>query len=422
MTDIVVVGGGIVGLSVARALIELNPDLTVKVLEKEPSWGAHQTGHNSGVIHSGIYYKPGSLKARLAKAGNVSMVRFCQEENIPHEVCGKVIVAADDSELPALDKLMERATANGVPAQRLSGAELREREPHARGVAAIHVPSTGIVDYGQVAEALAQGVAKRGVELHLQTRLESIERSAGEIRLGTSAGTYATRFLVNCAGLHSDRVADWDGAQTQSRVLPIRGDYFQLKPERAHLVRHLIYPVPDARFPFLGVHLTRSIHGDVHVGPNAVLSLAREGYSRTVFNFSDAGEMMRSKNFWEYARRNWRHSLSEARTGFSLKAFARKVQRLIPDVRPEDLLPASSGVRAQSVSSEGELMEDFQVVIGRDSLHVCNAASPAATSAIELGRYIAQQAKQAVGFPSAGPDWEGPPENFDQYQSGLCEI
>ncbi|MBI1839711.1 MAG: L-2-hydroxyglutarate oxidase [Verrucomicrobia bacterium] len=422
MTDIVVVGGGIVGLSVARALIELNPDLSLKVLEKEPVWGAHQTGHNSGVLHSGIYYKPGSLKARLAKAGNAEMVRFCQEQGIAHEVCGKVIVAADESEIPALDRLMERAAANGVAARRLSGQELREREPHARGVAALHVPSTGIVDFGEVADALAREAAEKGVELHLQTRLESIERVSGETRLGTSTGSFATRFLINCAGLHSDRVADWDGAETQSRVLPIRGDYYQLRPERTHLVRHLIYPVPDPRFPFLGVHLTRSIHGDVHVGPNAVVSMAREGYGRAAFNFSDASEMMRSRNFWEYARRNWRHSLSEARTGFSLKAFARKVQRLVPDIRPEDLLPSASGIRAQSVSSEGELMEDFHVVVGRDSLHVCNAASPAATSAIELGRYIAQQARQAVGFPSAGPDWEGWPENLDQYQSGLCEI
>lgn len=422
MTDIVVVGGGIVGLSVARALKELDPDLAIKVFEKEATWGSHQTTRNSGVIHSGIYYKPGSLKARLAKAGNAALIRFCQEQGIQHEICGKVVVATHEREVPALRRLMERATANGIEAHPMSCAELREREPHVRGVEAIHVPSTGIVDYGDVVATLVRLLTAQGVELHLETKLESIERTSGEIRLGTSQGTFATRFLINCAGLQGDRIAAWDEQEIGSRVLPFRGDYYQLKSERSHLVRHLVYPVPDPRFPFLGVHLTRSIHGDVHVGPNAVISLSREGYQRNSFNFKDAKDLFKSKSFWGFARNHWRDGVSEAYSGFSVRAFARRLQRLVPEIKADDLVAAPSGIRAQSVSPEGELIEDFQLVMGRDSLHVCNAASPAATSCLELGRYIAQQARQAQGFPSsAGPvsPWQ---EEMDQYQSGLCEI
>ena len=422
MTDIVVVGGGIVGLSVARAVKELAPGLSIKVLEKESTWGAHQTSRNSGVVHSGIYYKPGSLKARLAKAGNAAMIRFCQEHGIAHEVCGKVIVATHEREIPALNRLMERAVANGIEAVRMSGAELREREPHVEGVDALRVPSTGIVDYSEVVAVLARLLTEQGVELHLETRLESIERTAGEIRLGTTQGIFATRFLINCAGLQSDRVAEWDGQETGSRILPFRGDYYQLRAEKSHLVRHLVYPVPDARFPFLGVHLTRSIHGDVHVGPNAVISMAREGYRPTAFNFKDAKDVVRSKNFWGFARNHWREGVAEAHSGFSVRAFARRLQRLVPEIRAEDLISSPSGMRAQAVSSEGELVEDFQLVVGRDSLHVCNAPSPAATSALELGRYIVQQARQAQGFPSGSLALDMWQEPVDQYQSGLCEI
>ncbi|HAM71860.1 MAG TPA: L-2-hydroxyglutarate oxidase, partial [Verrucomicrobiales bacterium] len=323
MTDIVIVGGGIVGLAVAKSLTEAYPHLTLKVLEKEPVWGAHQTGRNTGVVHSGIYYQPGSLKARLARAGNDRMLRFCREHGIPNNTCGKVIVASEESELPALGRLLERARANGIAARRLTPEELHEREPYAQGVAALLVPSTAVTDYSLVADRLAGLLSAAGVELHLNTRLESIDRANGEIRLGTAQGVYATRFLINCAGLHSDRVAEWDGSSPVDRVLPFRGDYFQLRASRAHLVRHLVYPVPDPRSPFLGVHLTRTVHGTVHVGPNAVLSLAREGYGKAAFNFSEAAEMLRSNGFWGYARRNWRHGIAEASTGFNLSAFTR---------------------------------------------------------------------------------------------------
>ncbi len=422
MTDIVIVGGGIVGLAVARSLIEAYPDLTLKILEKESTWGAHQTGHNSGVIHSGIYYKPGSLKARLARAGNERMIRFCRQHGIAHEVCGKVIVATDKEELPALDRLEERAAANGITAHRLSSTELHAREPHSEGIAALYVPSTGIVDYAEVTQKLADLLGADGVELHLNTRLETIERSQGEIRLGTANGVFSTRFLINCAGLHSDRVAQMDGQTNVNPVLPFRGDYFHLRPERNHLVRHLIYPVPDSRFPFLGVHLTRSIHGGVHVGPNAVLSLAREGYEKTAFNFSETTEMLRSNGFWNYAKRHWRHGLAEASTAFNLGAFTNRLQRLVPEIQAEDLVPAKSGVRAQAVTPEGSMVEDFQVVVGRDSLHVCNAASPAATAALELGRYIAQQATRAAGFPAVPDANTGWQETAENYCEGICEI
>ena len=422
MTDVVIVGGGIVGLAVGYALNEAYPDLALKIIEKEPTWGGHQTSHNSGVIHSGIYYAPGSLKSRLARLGNERMVRFCEQQGISHDVCGKVIVATDAEELLALDRLMERAKANGVVAHRLNRQELREREPHVEGLGALHVPSTGIVDYGEVASKLASLLALRGAELHLETKLETIERSPGEIRLGTSKGSFSTRFIINCAGLHHDRVADWDGAEGVNRVMPFRGDYFHLRADRTHLIRHLVYPVPDSRFPFLGVHLTRSIHGGVHVGPNAVLSFAREGYKKTAFNFSETSEMLRSDGFWGYARRNWKHGVNEAATGFNVRAFARRLQRLVPEIRPDDLVPSESGVRAQSITPEGHLADDFQIVTGRNSLHVCNAASPAATASLELGRYIAQKARQTEGFPvlTANVDpWLEPSQN---YCEGLCEI
>lgn len=422
MTDVIIVGGGIVGLSAAAALAEAQPGLSIKLLEKESTWGSHQTRRNSGVIHSGIYYRPGSLKAKLARAGNKRMIQFCRDQGIAHEVCGKVIVATDQDEIPSLDRLEERAKANGVTVERLTADQLRKREPHARGVAALLVPDAGIVDYQEVANELARVAAHRGVELHLETRLESIERSQNEIRLGAGTCSFSTRFLINCAGLHSDSVAEWDDASIEDRVLPFRGDYFSLKTERSHLVRHLIYPVPDPRFPFLGVHLTRSIHGGVHVGPNAVLAMSREGYGRGAFNFSDARKMVSSEGFWNYARKNWRHGLSEAGTAINKKAFARRLQRLVPEIKADDLVVSESGVRAQAVNPRGELLDDFKIVVGRDSLHVCNAASPAATASLELGRYVAEQAVAAAGFPATSRPVEGWTEPMDSFCSGLCEI
>lgn len=422
MADIVIVGGGIVGLAVAKALIDAHPRLSIQVLEKEDSWATHQTTRNSGVVHSGIYYSPGSLKARLARAGNARMIDFCRDRGIRHEVCGKVVVATSADELPALERLAQRAAANQVAVERLDAPALAEREPHVRGVSALLVPTTAITDFGDVARELAAMVSAQGVELHLSTRLESIERSHGEIRLGTSQHQISTRFLINCAGLQSDHVAELDGANPRNRVLPFRGDYFELRPERAHLVRHLVYPVPDPRFPFLGVHLTRSIHGHVHVGPNAVLSLAREGYQRTAINFSDTRRMLQSSGFWGYAARHWKHGLSEAATAFNVKAFARRLQALVPEIRPEDLIPCDSGIRAQSVTPRGDLVEDFQIVAGKDSLHVCNAASPAATASLEMGHYIARLAAEAQGFPSTSATAPGWTEPEDEYCGGLCEI
>jgi L-2-hydroxyglutarate oxidase len=389
--DCVVIGGGIVGLSVAWTLLKREPNIRIAVLEKEDGWARHQTGRNSGVIHSGIYYKPGSLKAKLCREGNRRLMEFCEVHGIRYESCGKVIVAATASELPLMENLYERGIANGLAAKKLSASEVKEIEPHVSCVAGIQVPSTGIVDFVGVCRKLAELIGTQGGELRLGTRVQGFRVNGSEGVLETSKDTLAARWVVNCAGLHSDRVAKLAGAEPGARIVPFRGEYYQLRPERRSLVRNLIYPVPDPNFPFLGVHFTRMIDGSVHAGPNAVLSLKREGYHRTSFNLRDFIDTMTYAGFWRLAAKHARSGLEEMHRSFSKKAFVRSLQKLIPEIREEDLLHGEAGVRAQALRPDGGLVDDFLIVHGPSAIHVCNAPSPAATASLEIGRVIAEQ-------------------------------
>jgi L-2-hydroxyglutarate oxidase len=383
------------GLSVARALGHRQPTARILVLEKEASWARHQTGHNSGVIHSGIYYQSGSLKARLSRAGNQSMVAFCQEHGLRHEVCGKVIVATEEREMPLLDRLFQRGQANGLEVQRLNAEQVKTIEPHVRCLQGLRVPSTGIVDFKQVCAKLAELIAAQGGELRLNTRLRGVRERASSLALETPEGAFETRFLINCAGLHSDRVARLADAEPAARIVPFRGEYYELKPERRALVKGLIYPVPNPDFPFLGVHFTRMIDGSVHAGPNAVLSFKREGYHRTDFNLRDAAETLLFPGFWRMVERNLREGLKEMHRSFSKAAFVRSLQALIPEVQADDLVPSAAGVRAQALQPDGKLVDDFLIVRGPRSLHVCNAPSPAATASLEIAKVIVEQVPAA---------------------------
>ncbi|MCL4181119.1 MAG: L-2-hydroxyglutarate oxidase [Verrucomicrobia bacterium] len=389
--DYAVVGGGIVGLAVAWALARREPSARLVVIEKEPGWARHQTGRNSGVIHAGIYYRPGSLKARLSREGNQSMVAFCRAQGIPHEVCGKVIVATGPEEKPLLEALYQRGLANGLELQRLVPEAVREIEPHVRCVDGVRVVSTGIVNYRVVCEKLAGLVAAGKADLRLNTRLLGAVTREGWTVLETNQGEYETRFLINCAGLHSDRVARSCGAETPARIVPFRGEYYEIKPERRSLVRNLIYPVPNPDFPFLGVHFTRMIDGSVHAGPNAVLSLKREGYHRTAFNWRDARETLLFWGFWRLAAKNAREGLREMHRSFSKQAFVRSLQRLVPDIGGDDLVPGEAGVRAQALAPDGRLVDDFLFVRTEKALHVCNAPSPAATAALAIAESILEE-------------------------------
>jgi (S)-2-hydroxyglutarate dehydrogenase len=389
--DYIVIGGGIVGLSVAWAVLEKNPRIRIAVLEKENDWARHQTGRNSGVIHSGIYYRPGSLKARLCREGNRRLQEFCKTNGIRYEMCGKVIVATTAAELPQLENLYERGIANGLRLKKLTASELKEFEPHVNGIAGIHVPSTGIVDFVGVCLALAKLIGAQGGQLRLGRKVLAIRGDDKEAIVETSKDTLAASFVINCAGLHSDRVAKLSGAKPLARIVPFRGEYYELKPERRYLVRNLIYPVPDPQFPFLGVHFTRMIDGNVHAGPNAVLSLKREGYHRTSFNLRDFLDTMTYPGFWRLATKHTLSGLEEIHRSFSKKAFVHSLQRLIPEIRGEDLSPGEAGVRAQALRPNGDLVDDFLVVRGPNSIHVCNAPSPAATASLDIGRFIAER-------------------------------
>jgi L-2-hydroxyglutarate oxidase LhgO len=396
--DIAIVGGGIVGLATARALLERAPGARLAILEKETRVGQHQTGHNSGVIHSGIYYKPGSHKARLCVEGSRLVREFCDGHGIKYERCGKVIVATTAAELPRLQTLYERGTANGVPGMRvIEPAELRELEPHAVALRAIHSPATGIVDFGQVAETLAAELAGKGVAITTGAEVRRIARHPDGLTLETARGAVGARRMVNCAGLYSDVVARLAGATPDVQIVPFRGEYYMLKPERRSLVRGLIYPVPDPEFPFLGVHFTRTIHGDVEAGPNAVLAFAREGYR---FARVSPGELMGTltyRGFWSMASKYWRTGAYEVFRSLSKGAFVRALQRLVPDLRPDDIAPGGAGVRAQAVASDGSLIDDFRIVASGDAIHVLNAPSPAATASLAIGRHIATLAVDAFG-------------------------
>lgn len=387
-TDVVVIGAGIVGLSTAYALSRQRPGIRVTVLEKEPGPARHQTGRNSGVIHSGVYYRPGSLKARYATRGAAEMVRFCAEHGVPHEVTGKLIVATGREELPRLHALVQRGRENGIPVRELGPSQIPEYEPEARGLAAIHVATTGICDYGAVARVLAES-SKADIRYGAEAGLISRRLGRG-VAVRTKDGTVVRgRVLVNCAGLHCDRVARLAGDDPKMRIVPFRGEYYELA--RPELVRGLVYPVPDPAFPFLGVHLTRGVDGGVHVGPNAVLAGAREGYSWPAVRPADLAGTLAWPGFWHLARRHAGYGLGEVGRSLSKAAFTRAVRRLLPAVREDDLVPTPAGVRAQAVLRDGTLVDDFLIRQGPSTVHVLNAPSPAATASLPIGREVARR-------------------------------
>jgi L-2-hydroxyglutarate oxidase len=399
--DFIIVGGGIVGLAVALEITRRFPRLNLLLLEKEDRVGRHQSGHNSGVIHSGIYYKPGSLKAKLCVAGAAAMVEFCGEHGIPHSICGKVIVATSQEELQPLEELRRRGQANGVPGVRLvEPAELRDLEPKASGLAALVVPSTSITDYAQVCDKYAELTVQQGGAILTSAEAISIKRGASEVVVETRRGAFSAAYLINCAGLFSDRISRMAGDEPEVMIAPFRGEYYDLIPERSSLVRALIYPVPDPRFPFLGVHLTRRISGRVDAGPNAVLALRREGYQRTDFNLTDLASSLAFPGFWRMAAKHWRNGLDEVHRSFSKPAFVRALQRLVPEVREEDLVPGGSGVRAQALKRDGALVDDFRFVQSGKMLHVLNVPSPAATASLLIGRAIVDMASKNIRLAS----------------------
>lgn len=388
-------GGGVVGLATARELA-LVRGWHVTVLEKEPRWAAHQTGHNSGVIHAGLYYRPGSLKARMAVAGNASMAAYAQAAGVPVRICGKLVVATDESELPRLRKLAENAEANGVPAELIDPARAREYEPEVACVAALRVESTGIVDFGAVCRAFAAELAEKGADLRTSSRVTGIRATDAGVTVETETGHVHADALVNCAGLHSDRVARMAGLRPSARIVPFRGEYYELTPRRRDLVRGLIYPVPDPRFPFLGVHLTRMIDGSVHAGPNAVLALRREGYRRRDFSAADVLGTLGYGGTWRLGGKYWRAGLDEVLRSFSRERFARSLARLVPAITAADLVPAAAGVRAQALTKDGALVDDFVIEWAPRQVHVLNAPSPAATGSLEIARHVADLLADAV--------------------------
>ena len=397
--DVVIVGGGAVGLAVALEITQRLPHLRLLLLEKEDHVARHQSGHNSGVIHSGVYYKPGSLKARLCAAGAAAMVEFCREHGIPHNVCGKVIVAATEAELPRLEELRQSGIANGLAGLRvISPGELREIEPHARGVRALVVPSTAITDFAVVCGKYADLIAAQGGTVLTSAAVTGLKRTATEVVAETQRGTFSTRFLINCAGLFSDRISRMAGDEPEVMIVPFRGEYYALVPDRAPLVRALIYPVPDPRFPFLGVHFTRRVSGKVDAGPNAVLAFRREGYRRTDVSLGDLASSLAFPGFWRMAARNWRSGCNEFRRSLSKRAFVKALQQLVPDIRGEDLVPGGSGVRAQAIRRDGSLVDDFQIVSSVRILHVLNVPSPAATASLMVGKAIVEIAARDVGM------------------------
>ncbi|USK77265.1 L-2-hydroxyglutarate oxidase [Peribacillus frigoritolerans] len=388
MYDFAIVGGGIVGLSTGMALYQRFPNAKVVVIEKEAVVANHQTGHNSGVIHSGIYYKPGSFKARFARQGSKSMTEFCRMHGIDHDICGKVIVATKPEELPLLDDLYSRGLQNELAIQRIGVEELKEIEPHVNGLGAIRVPQAGIVNYRQVSEKMADIIRSNGGEIKLNTKVEKIDENFDDVFIDTNNGVIKARMVINCAGLHSDRIAAAAGYKTDMKIVPFRGEYFKLKPEKRFLVNHLIYPVPNPKFPFLGVHFTRMISGEVDAGPNAVLSFKREGYKKTDFNAKDLTEVLSYKGFWKLASKFMKEGMDEYVRSFSKKQFTKSLQELIPEIQEDDLIPAPAGVRAQALQDDGNMVDDFHIIMGKRTIHVCNAPSPAATASIEIGKEV----------------------------------
>ena len=399
---VVVVGGGIVGLATAWRLLDAVPGLDLVLVEKEPEVGRHQSGHNSGVLHAGLYYAPGSAKARLAVRGIREMVAFCREHGVPHEVCGKLVVATDASELPRLHALHERGIRNGLSGLELLGpAALREVEPHAAGVAALRVPEEGIVDYPRVCAVLAERVREAGGRVVTGAEAVGFPRRGRERVVETAAGAFPADFVVTCGGLHADRLARLAGDAPGVQIVPFRGEYCTLRPQAAGLVRNLVYPVPDPAFPFLGVHLTRMVHGGIEAGPNAVLALSREGYRRGRVVLRDAAGALLFPGLARFVVRYPRATWAELARSFSRRRFADALRRLVPALRDEDLAPGGAGVRAQAMRSDGTLVEDFWLVDGRGALHVLNAPSPAATASLAIGREIAERVAVRLGAAAA---------------------
>lgn len=392
MKSVGIIGGGIVGLATAYRLQQQRPGVEVLLFEKESAVGRHQTGNNSGVLHAGLYYKPGSVKARMAVEGIRQMLEFCRRNNVKHEICGKLVVAADASELPRLHSLHERGQKNGLEGLRmLSREEMLEIEPHVGGVAALRVPQEGIVDYPAVCRALVDCIERCGGKVVLNAKVRAMHPSTAGWAIETTAGDFETDFAINCAGLHSDRVAALSGHPRDVRIVPFRGEYYKIRPERQFLVRNLIYPVPDPKFPFLGVHFTRLIHGGIEAGPNAVLAFAREGYRKTDINLADLFDALAYPGMWRFLARYPRMCFDELRRSFSRRLFCQSLQRLVPDIREDDLAAGGAGVRAQAIEPTGDLVQDFRFIRGRKVLNVLNAPSPAATASLAIGEEIATQ-------------------------------
>jgi L-2-hydroxyglutarate oxidase len=390
--DAVIVGGGIVGLATAFRLLEAKPQLKILLIEKESKLAAHQTGNNSGVLHSGLYYKPGSEKAKLSVGGLKEMVAFCREHGITHEICGKIVVATREDELPRLENLWERGNANSmIGLRKLNPTQIKEIEPHAAGIAAIHVPQEGIVDYPGVCEKLGELIRKSGGEIKLNARVLKIASDGSGKIVETNAGNFRAKFVIACGGLHADRLVKMSGQNPSAKIVPFRGEYFRIKKERQFLVRNLIYPVPDPKFPFLGVHFTRLARGGIEAGPNAVLAFAREGYKWSNINLRDLAESLFYPGLWKFLAKypsmcgyEIHHSLSKAE-------FTRSLQRLVPEIRAEDLETGGAGVRAQAMTADGKLVEDFHFDEAKGILHVVNAPSPAATASLAIGTKISQR-------------------------------
>ena len=389
--DCAIIGGGIVGLSVGMTLLRRQPGLKLVVLEKERALATHQSGRNSGVIHAGIYYKPGSLKARFARKGNRSMVAFCREHGIAHEVCGKVIVATDEKELPLLDGLYRRGLENRLEVFQVDREQIKEVEPHVRCLRGLRVPTTGIVSFRMVCEKFAELIRKGGGVVKTEAQASGIRHHRGVYLLETPNDPIEARFLINCGGLQSDRIARRAGVDVAARIVPFRGEYYELVPGRRNLVSALIYPVPDPAFPFLGVHFTRMIDGSIHAGPNAVLAFQREGYRKSDFGLGDLYETLSYRGFWNVARRHYKEGLQEIWRSVNKRAFVKSLQRLIPAVVESDLVAAPSGVRAQALLPNGNLVDDFLMQRGPNSIHICNAPSPAATASLEIGQAVANE-------------------------------
>jgi L-2-hydroxyglutarate oxidase len=393
MKDIIIIGGGIVGLATALKIKQKNAKLSVLLLEKEEKLAQHQTGNNSGVIHSGVYYKPGSLKAKNCIDGYNQLLKFCDKEDVPYELCGKVIVATDKSELPTLSMIEERGFQNGLQnLKRLTKEEVKEHEPYINGIAGIHVPQTGIIDYTAVSLKYAEKFQEFGGEIFLGQKVTDIQEKNGITTIITNKGSFDTKLVVNCAGLYSDKIAKLTSEKLDLKIIPFRGEYFMIKPEKQYLIKNLVYPVPDPNFPFLGVHFTRMINGGIEAGPNAVLAFKREGYRKSLFNIVELGESLAWPGFQKVAAKYWKTGFGEMYRSFSKSAFTTALQKLLPDITEDDLTPGGAGVRAQACDRNGGLIDDFLILEEKNAINVCNAPSPAATSSLSIGDHVSDLA------------------------------